>query len=135
MFTLRLSRVKKKEVIAMGLQERQPTGDEIAAAVELLRTYAPSVLASGLMAYSDPSPTPARCDPGGSMGLAPWQLKRAKTLLESHLCGGIGIMDVVPSENLIRGFCGGKQNRTMIRCDGGPRKPSVGIHLELLAIA
>jgi hypothetical protein len=38
-------------------------------------------------------------------------------------------------KTLLGGFCGGKQNRTMIKSDGGPRKPSVGIYLELLPVA
>lgn len=40
----------------------------------------------------------------------------------------------VHSENPIRGFCGGKRNRIMIKSDGGPNKASVGIYLELLPI-
>jgi hypothetical protein len=48
---------------------------------------------------------------------------------------GTALAIPVPSENLIWGFCGRKQNRTIIKSDGRPRKPSVGIYLELLPIA
>ena len=39
----------------------------------------------------------------------------------------------VPSEKLIWGFCGGKENRIMIKSDGRPRKHTVGIWLFPIA--
>jgi hypothetical protein len=52
--------------------------------------------------------------------------------LLSHLdgCKIVSIQKTLSAE-----LCGLKQNRTMICADGGPRKPSVWICLELLPIA
>ncbi len=76
-----------------------PSQQEIASAVVLLRSYAPNALASAVrdkfdIALLEPRP--------GAAGLAPWQLKRAKSLFESHLCGGIGVEQVAGACGLSR---------------------------------
>ncbi len=79
-----------------------PSQQEIASAVVLLRSFAPTTLSSAVRDGSDAEIFASAVDRGRGAGLAPWQLKRAKSLLEGHLCGGISVHQVARACGLSR---------------------------------
>jgi AraC-like DNA-binding protein len=85
-----------------GLPSPTPSQQEIASAIVLLRSFAPGTLASAARDGIDTETVTAADGRGGGAGLAPWQLKRAKSLFESHLCGGIGVEQVARACGLSR---------------------------------
>ncbi len=59
-----------------------------------MRSFAPGTLASAVRDGIDAETFALAGHRDSGAGLAPWQLKRAKSLFESHLCGGIGVEQV-----------------------------------------
>ena len=79
-----------------------PSPQDIASAVVLLQSFAPATLSSAALDGFDVEIfTPAGGSRGGA-GLAPWQLKRSKSLFEDHLCGGISVYQVARACGLSR---------------------------------
>jgi len=79
-----------------------PSQQKIASAIVLLRSFAPDTLASAVRDNFDADTfAPADGSKSGA-GLAPWQLKRAKSLFESHLRGGVRVEQVARACGLSR---------------------------------
>ncbi|HEY0104632.1 MAG TPA: AraC family transcriptional regulator [Rhizomicrobium sp.] len=78
-------------MIALQGHNRIPSQQEIASAVVLLRSFAPDALASAVRGNFDAAAFALAGGQAKSAGLAPWQVKRAKALFESHLRDGIAV--------------------------------------------
>ena len=71
-----------------------PSQHEIASAILLLRSFAPATLASAIRNDFDAETFTLAGGRERGAGLAPWQLKRAKSFVESHLDGDIRVEQV-----------------------------------------
>jgi AraC-like DNA-binding protein len=82
-------------IVSQALSTRPiPSQHEIAAAVVLLRSFAPATLASAIRNGFDVETFTLAGSRERGAGLAPWQLKRAKALIENHLVSGIRVEQV-----------------------------------------
>ena len=82
-------------IVSQALSPRPvPSHHEIAAAVVLLRSFAPATLSSAIRNGFDAETFTLAGGRERGAGLAPWQLKRAKALIENHLVSGICVEQV-----------------------------------------